>query len=240
MVEVTNLTKSFGEKIVVNDTTWTAKDGHITGFIGHNGAGKTTTLKMLTGALKPTKGTVKLNGIDITKNHLEAKKQFGYVSDSPDHFLRLKGIEYINLMADIYEVPTEKRAEKIKDISTRLGIYDALDSTILSYSHGMRQKVMIIGALIHEPSIWILDEPLLGLDPQSSYELKQMMKEHVSKGNSVIFSTHILEVADKLCDEVLIIKKGVMQFAGSVEELKAKYGSDDLEKIFLSLNGIEV
>ena len=240
MVEVTNLTKSFGEKIVVNDTTWTAKDGHITGFIGHNGAGKTTTLKMLTGALKPTKGTVKLNGIDITKNHLEAKKQFGYVSDSPDHFLRLKGIEYINLMADIYEVPTEKRAEKIKDISTRLGIYDALDNTILSYSHGMRQKVMIIGALIHEPSIWILDEPLLGLDPQSSYELKQMMKEHVSKGNSVIFSTHILEVADKLCDEVLIIKKGVMQFAGSVEDLKVKYNSDDLEKIFLSLNGIEV
>ena len=240
MVEVTNLTKSFGEKIVVNDTTWTAKDGHITGFIGHNGAGKTTTLKMLTGALKPTKGTVKLNGIDITKNHLEAKKQFGYVSDSPDHFLRLKGIEYINLMADIYEVPTEKRAEKIKDISTRLGIYDALDNTILSYSHGMRQKVMIIGALIHEPSIWILDEPLLGLDPQSSYELKQMMKEHVSKGNSVIFSTHILEVADKLCDEVLIIKKGEMQFAGSVEDLKVKYNSDDLEKIFLSLNGIEV
>lgn len=240
MVEVTNLTKSFGEKIVVNDTTWTAKDGHITGFIGHNGAGKTTTLKMLTGALKPTKGTVKLNGIDITKNHLEAKKQFGYVSDSPDHFLRLKGIEYINLMADIYEVPTEERVEKIKNISTRLGIYDALDNTILSYSHGMRQKVMIIGALIHEPSIWILDEPLLGLDPQSSYELKQMMKEHVSKGNSVIFSTHILEVADKLCDEVLIIKKGEMQFAGGVEELKAKYESDDLEKIFLNLNGIEV
>ncbi|MBP5555894.1 MAG: ABC transporter ATP-binding protein [Lachnospiraceae bacterium] len=240
MVEVTNLTKSFGEKIVVNDTTWTAKDGNITGFIGHNGAGKTTTLKMLTGALKPTKGTVKLNGIDITKNHLEAKKQFGYVSDSPDHFLRLKGIEYINLMADIYEVPTEERVEKIKNISTRLGIYDALDNTILSYSHGMRQKVMIIGALIHEPSIWILDEPLLGLDPQSSYELKQMMKEHVSKGNSVIFSTHILEVADKLCDEVLIIKKGEMQFAGGVEELKAKYESDDLEKIFLNLNGIEV
>ena len=115
MVEVTNLTKSFGEKIVVNDTTWTAKDGHITGFIGHNGAGKTTTLKMLTGALKPTKGTVKLNGIDITKNHLEAKKQFGYVSDSPDHFLRLKGIEYINLMADIYEVPTEERGESRED-----------------------------------------------------------------------------------------------------------------------------
>ena len=143
MIEVSNLTKRFGEKTVVNNISWTAKDGNITGFMGHNGAGKTTTLKMITGALKPTEGTVKLNGIDITKDHLEAKKQFGYVSDSPDHFLRLKGIEYINLMADIYEVPTEGRAEKIKDYTKRLGIYDAIDSTILSYSHGMRQKIML-------------------------------------------------------------------------------------------------
>ena len=195
---------------------------------------------MLTGALKPTEGTVKLNGIDITKNHIEAKKQFGYVSDSPDHFLRLKGIEYVNLMADIYEVESEGRAEKIKEISNRLGIFDALDNTILSYSHGMRQKIMLIGALIHEPKIWILDEPMLGLDPQSAYELKQMMKEHVAKGNSVIFSTHVLEVAEKLCDEVLIIKKGEMQFSGSVDELKEKFESDDLEEIFLRLNGIEV
>lgn len=240
MVEVTNLTKSFGEKTVVNNTTWTAKDGHITGFIGHNGAGKTTTLKMITGALKPTEGTIKLNGLDIRKEHIEAKKQFGYVSDTPDHFLRLKGIEYANLMADIYEVPTEGRAEKIKELSTRLGIYDALDNTILSYSHGMRQKIMLIGALVHEPSIWILDEPMLGLDPQSAYELKQMMKEHVAKGNSVLFSTHVLEVADKLCDEVLIIKKGEMQFVGGVDALKEKYESDDLEEIFLRLNGIEV
>ena len=239
MIEVTNLTKKFGDKTVVDHTTWTAQDGHITGFIGHNGAGKTTTLKMLTGALKPTEGTVKLNGIDIIENHIEAKKQFGYVSDSPDHFLRLKGIEYVNLMADIYEVPTKGRADSIKTVATRLGIYDALNNTILSYSHGMRQKVMIMGALIHEPSIWILDEPLLGLDPQSSYELKQMMKEHVKKGNSVIFSTHVLEVADKLCDEILVIKEGKMQFAGSLDELKSKYESDDLEEIFLRLNGIK-
>ncbi len=239
MIEVSNLTKRFGEKTVVNNISWTAKDGNITGFMGHNGAGKTTTLKMITGALKPTEGTVKLNGIDITKDHLEAKKQFGYVSDSPDHFLRLKGIEYINLMADIYEVPTEGRAEKIKDYTKRLGIYDAIDSTILSYSHGMRQKIMLVGALIHEPSIWLLDEPMLGLDPQSAYELKQMMKEHVKKGHSVLFSTHVLEVADKLCDEVLIIRKGEMQFTGSLDELKAKYPGDDLEKIFLKLNGIE-
>ena len=239
MIEATNLTKKFGDKTVVDHTTWTAQDGHITGFIGHNGAGKTTTLKMLTGALKPTEGTVKLNGIDIIENHIEAKKQFGYVSDSPDHFLRLKGIEYVNLMADIYEVPAEGRADSIRTMATRLGIYDSLDNIILSYSHGMRQKIMLMGALIHEPSIWILDEPLLGLDPQSSYELKQMMKEHVNKGNSVIFSTHILEVADKLCDEILVIKEGKMQFAGNLDELKDKYESDDLEEIFLRLNGIK-
>lgn len=240
MVEVTNLTKRFKEKVVVDDISWVASDGKITGFIGHNGAGKTTTLKMLTGALKPTEGTVKLNGIDITKDHLEAKKQFGYVSDSPDHFLRLKGIEYINLMADIYEVPSDGRDSKIKELATRLGMFDVLDSTILSYSHGMRQKIMLMGALIHEPSIWILDEPLLGLDPQSAYELKQMMKEQAKKGKSVIFSTHVLEVAEKLCDEVLIIKKGKMQFTGSVDELKEKYNSEDLEEIFLKLNGINV
>ena len=239
MVEVTNLTKKFGEKVVVDNTTWTAKDGHITGFIGHNGAGKTTSLKMITGALKPTEGTIKLNGIDIRKDHLEAKKQFGYVSDSPDHFLRLKGIEYVNLMADIYDDPGDGRADRIKTFAERLGIYDALDSTILSYSHGMRQKIMLIGALVHDPSIWILDEPMLGLDPQSAYELKQMMKEHVAKGNSVLFSTHVLEVAEKLCDEVLIIKKGQMQFTGSVDALKEKYASDDLEEIFLKLNGID-
>lgn len=240
MIEVKNLTKKFGDKAVVNNTSWTAKDGKITGFIGHNGAGKTTTLKMLTGAMKPTEGTATLNGYDIVTDHLEAKKQFGFVSDSPDHFLRLKGIEYVNMMADIFEIPTEGRKEKIKDLATRLSIYDALDNTILSYSHGMRQKIMIVGALIHDPSIWILDEPMLGLDPQSAYELKKMMKEHVAKGNSVLFSTHVLEVAEKLCDEVLIIKKGEMQFTGSVDELKEKYHSDDLEAIFLKLNNIEL
>lgn len=239
MIEVQNVSKKFGkDKLAVNNISWVAKDGCITGFIGHNGAGKTTTLKMITGALKPSEGSIKLNGIDITKDPLNAKKQFGYVSDSPDHFLKLKGIEYVNLMADIYDVPSDGRAQKIKDLATRLGIFDALDGTIQSYSHGMRQKIMIMGALIHEPSIWILDEPMLGLDPQSAYELKKMMKEHVAKGNSVLFSTHVLEVADKLCDNVLLIKKGEMQFSGSVSDLKAKYQSDDLEKIFLELNDI--
>ena len=240
MIEALNLTKVFGDKKVVNNISWTARDGCITGFIGHNGAGKTTTLKMVTGAMKPTEGTVTLNGIDITKDPLNAKKQFGFVSDSPDHFLRLKGIEYVNLMADIYDVPSEGRKTRISEITERLGIYDALNDVILSYSHGMRQKIMLTGTLIHEPSIWILDEPMLGLDPQSSYELKKMMKEHAAKGKSVLFSTHVLEVAEKLCDDVLIIKKGEMQFTGDLDSLKKKYGKDDLEEIFLEMNGINI
>ena len=237
MIEVCNLTKVFGnDKKVVNDISWTARDGCITGFIGHNGAGKTTTLKMITGAMKPTSGYAKLNGIDITEDPLNAKKQFGYVADSPDHFLRLKGIEYVNLMADIYEVPTAGRKKKISELTERLGIYDALNNMILTYSHGMRQKIMLAGALIHEPSIWILDEPMLGLDPQSAYELKKMMKEHAQSGRSVLFSTHVLEVAEKLCDDVLIIRKGEMKFTGDIDSLKKKYGKDDLEEIFLELN----
>lgn len=240
MIEVKNLTKVYGkDHVVVNDTSWTAPDGAITGFIGANGAGKTTTLKMLTGALRPTEGTVLLNGINIAENPLEAKKQFGYVSDSPDHFLRLKGIEYVNFMADIYGMPTEGRAEMIQEYAERLGIAHALEQKIMAYSHGMRQKIMVIGALIHKPSIWILDEPMLGLDPQSAYELKQMMKEHVAKGNSVLFSTHVLEVAEKLCDHILIIKKGELQYSGTVDGLRQKYGDDDLESIFLKLNGIK-
>lgn len=239
MIEVKNLTKKYGkDSVVVNNCSWTANDGAITGFIGPNGAGKTTTLKMITGALAPTEGTALLNGIDIQKEPLKAKEQYGYVSDSPDHFLRLKGIEYLNFIADIYEISKEDREKVITDYAKRLGIYDALNSTILSYSHGMRQKIMILGALIHNPSIWILDEPLTGLDPQAAFELKNMMKEHVQNGNSVLFSTHVLEVAEKLCDKVIIIKKGIVQFEGSLEELREKYkGEDSLESVFLKLTG---
>lgn len=235
MIEVSNLTKKFGNHVAVDNTTWTAKDGAITGFIGPNGAGKTTSLKMITGVLSADEGRVLLNGIDIAQNPIEAKKQFGYVSDSPDHFLRLKGIEYINFMADLYDAPQEGREEFIMDCAKRFGLESALNEKILSYSHGMRQKIMIIGCLVHNPSIWILDEPMLGLDPQSAYELKQMMKEHVAKGNSVLFSTHVLEVAEKLCDEVLIIKKGAIQYQGTVENLEAQYTGESLEEIFLEL-----
>ena len=240
MIEVHDLLKVYGKKEVVSHTTWTAKDGAITGFIGPNGAGKTTTLKMITGILKPDGGFVLLNGTDIRKSPLEAKQQFGFVSDSPDHFLRLKGIEYVNFMADMYGMPAEGRKEFLEEYAGRLGIFDALNSSILSYSHGMRQKIMILGALIHKPPIWILDEPMLGLDPLASHELKLMMKEHAAKGNSVLFSTHVLEVAEKLCDEILIIKKGVLLYQGTVEGLQAKYPPEmSLEDIFIDINGKE-
>ena len=221
---------------MVKDISFTAKDGAITGFIGHNGAGKSTTIKAITGVISPTEGTILINGIDIARDALNAKRQFGYVSDSPDHFLRLSGMEYLDFMADIYDAPAEGRAQFIEDYAKRFGIYDALNNKILSYSHGMRQKIMIMGALIHDPSVWILDEPLTGLDPQSAFELKKMMREHVEKGNSVFFSTHVLEVAEKLCDEICIIKNGELLYNGTMDELKSTYKSQaSLENIFLEL-----
>ncbi len=236
LICVQNYTKKYGDKTVVNDISFTAKDGAITGFIGHNGAGKSTTIKAITGVIRPTSGSITINGIDIQKDGKKAKSQFGYVCDSPDHFLRLSGVEYLNFMADIYDTPLEGRSAFIEDYAKRFGIYDSLNSTILSYSHGMRQKIMIMGALIHNPSVWILDEPLTGLDPQSAFELKQMMREHVQKGNSVFFSTHVLEVAEKLCDEICIIKKGEFLYCGTLDELRATHKSNaSLENIFLEL-----
>lgn len=236
LIQVQHFTKKFGEKTVVRDISFTARDGAITGFIGHNGAGKSTTIKAITGVIRPTEGTILINGVDIVKDPLNAKRQFGYVSDSPDHFLRLTGLEYLHFMADIYDAPTDGRAEFIEGYAKRFGIYDALNSSILSYSHGMRQKIMIMGALIHDPSVWILDEPMTGLDPQSAFELKQMMREHVEKGNSVFFSTHVLEVAEKLCDEICIIKAGELLYSGTLDDLKATHKSQaSLENIFLEL-----
>lgn len=240
MIQVQNLTKVYGDKAVVKNISFTAKDGKITGFIGHNGAGKSTTIKAVTGVIKPTDGTILINNIDIVKDNKKAKYQFGYVSDSPDHFLRLSGLEYLHFMADIYDTPAEERAEFIESYAKRFDIYASLNNTILSYSHGMRQKIMIMGALIHNPSVWILDEPLTGLDPQSAFELKKMMREHVEKGNSVFFSTHVLEVAEKLCDEICIIKSGELLYNGTLDDLKATHKSQaSLENIFLELTEIK-
>ena len=220
----------------MNNCSFQVEYGKITGFIGPNGAGKTTTLKMITGILEPTEGQILLDGTDIQVNPLEAKKKIGFVSDNPDNFLRLKGLEYLNFMADIYAVPQAGRMEKIQDMAKRFEIEDVLGDKILSYSHGMRQKVMVMGALIHDPSLWILDEPMTGLDPRAAFELKEMMREHAQSGHAVLFSTHVLEVAEKLCDQVVIINKGQIVFQGTLDQLRADYPEEEsLEDIFLAV-----
>ncbi|WP_409016599.1 ABC transporter ATP-binding protein [Anaerostipes caccae] len=241
MIRINHITKKFGQdKVAVNDAAWQVPDGAITGFIGPNGAGKTTTLKMVTGVLKPDAGQILINGMDIVKQPVKAKEQFGFVSDTPDNFLRLKGIEYLNFMGDIYGVPVRERTRFITTYANRFGIEQVLGDKILSYSHGMRQKIMIMGALIHSPSVWILDEPMNGLDPQASFELKKMMREHADSGKAVLFSTHVLEVAEKLCDQVVMICKGKIQFQGTLDQLKSQFPADmDLETIFMEMTGNE-
>lgn len=237
MLELKNVTKIFGKDFkAVDDLTLNIENGYIYGFLGPNGAGKTTTLKMITGILSPDSGEIIINGINISSEPTEAKKQFGFVSDSPDMFLKLKGIEYLNFIGAVYEVDNERLKNNIVKYSNIFGMSDVLNNKIESYSHGMRQKIALIGALIHEPKIWILDEPLTGLDPKSSFTLKEMMKEHVNSGNVVLFSTHVLEVAEKLCDKVAVISKGKLLFNGTIEEMKNKVGDDEsLEKMFLEL-----
>lgn len=241
MIEITNVSKTFGgNKKAVDNISLVIPDGEIVGFLGPNGAGKTTTLKMITGILECDSGSIKINGIDIAKEPIKAKKQFGFVPDNPDMFLRLKGIEYLNFMADVYEVAEEDRKPRIDNLAKRFGMVDALFDEIQSYSHGMRQKIVIIGALVHEPKVWILDEPLTGLDPKSSYILKEMMREQANNGKTVFFSTHVLDVAEKVCDRVAIINKGKISFCGTIQEMREHFKSNEsLEKMFLELTNHE-
>ena len=236
MIEIKHVTKTFGTKKAVDDLDLTIPTGEIIGFIGPNGAGKTTTINMMTGVLNPDEGDILINGKSIQKEPLEAKRQFGLVPDSPDMFLRLKGIEYLNFMGDIYEVDTQVRQQRIEALAETFEMKEGLNDKILSYSHGMRQKIIIMGVLINEPEVWILDEPMTGLDPQSSFRLKQMMKEHAAKGKTVFFSTHVLEVAEKLCDKIAIIAHGKMVYFGTLGDLRAQHGENQsLEELFLEV-----
>lgn len=237
MLEFIDVSKSYnGKTKAVDGLNLKVNDGEIFGFIGHNGAGKTTTIKMLTGILKNDQGYIGINGINITDSPIEAKMQFGYVPDSPDMFLRLKGIEYINFMADMYDVDNSVRKERIKELSDRFEMNDALGDKIESYSHGMRQKIVIMGVLVHSPSVWIMDEPMTGLDPRASFTLKEMMREHADSGKTVFFSTHVLEVAEKICDRVAIINKGKLLFCGTLPELREHFkANESLEKMFLEM-----
>lgn len=237
MIEIKNVSKSYikNEKIIDN-LNLEIKDGEIFGFLGPNGAGKTTTIKMITGILKMDEGDVFIDGQSITQNPVTAKSNFGFVPDSPDMYLKLKGIEYLNFIADIYKIDSKIRKDRIEKLSREFEIYDNLNEQIQNYSHGMRQKLLIIGVLLHEPKNWILDEPLTGLDPKSAYDLKEKMKAHSQKGNTVFFSTHVLEVAEKLCDRIGIINKGKLIFVGTYEEMKKQFkDSNSLEDIFLKV-----
>lgn len=240
MIKIENVSKTYNNTVkAVDNLNLTVNDGEIVGFIGPNGAGKTTTLKMLTGILVPDEGSIHINEYDILKEPLKAKQEIGYIADSPDMFLRLKGIEFLNLISDIYKVPTDTRRERIKNLGEHFGLLEVFDKPMQSYSHGMRQKMMVAAALVHNPAVWILDEPLTGLDPKSAFALKNMMRNHADAGNSVLFSTHVLEVAEKLCDKVIIINHGKTLFYGTLEELAAKHSGMDLEKIFLELTADE-
>ena len=237
MIEIKNVSKVFGKDFkAVDNLSLNTEEGYVYGFLGPNGAGKTTTLKMITGILNPDDGKITINGIDISMEPTLAKEQFGFVSDNPDLFLKLKGIEYLNFVGSVYSVDKTKLNENILKYSKMFEMDTVLNNKIESYSHGMRQKIAIIGALIHEPKVWILDEPLTGLDPKASFTLKEMMKEHAKNGNVVLFSTHVLEVAEKVCDKVAIIAKGKLVFDGTIEEMKSKVGEDEsLEQMFLEL-----
>lgn len=236
MISFQHVSKTFDGKVkAVDDVSFTVNPGEIVGFIGPNGSGKTTSMKMMTGVLNPDEGSIQIGKYDIVKEPLKAKQEIGYISDNPDQFLRLTGLEYLNLMADIYGIAKEERGGRIERFAKEFGVYDVLHRQMAGYSHGMRQKMMVLGALVHEPEVWILDEPMTGLDPESAFVLKQMMREHADKGYSVLFSTHVLEVAEKLCDRVVIIRYGKKLFEGTLEELVSRYHNQSLEEIFLEM-----
>lgn len=236
MIEIKHVSKTFNRDIkAIDDVNLKIKDGEIVGFIGLNGAGKTTLIKMLTGVLKPDEGQILIDGYDIVKEPIQAKQIIGYMADSPDMFLRLTGLEYIHFLSDIYKVPKKEREERTKELCNKFQLDDVLAKPMQGYSHGTRQKMMVVGALVHNPKVWILDEPLIGLDPQSAILLKDMMREHAKKKNTVFFSTHVLEIAEKLCDKIAIIHKGKVIFYGTLDSLKEKYNKKDLEKLFVEV-----
>lgn len=237
MITFDHVSKQYGDKFALSDLNVTIDNGEIFGLIGHNGAGKTTTISTLTSIIEPTYGEISVDGMKLTEHRDEIKRKIAYVPDSPDIFLNLTADEYWHFLAKIYGVSDEETEKRIEELANLFDIYDRRFETISSYSHGMRQKAIIIGALVPNPDIWILDEPLTGLDPQASFDLKEMMKKHANDGNTIIFSTHVLAVAEQLCDRIGILRQGKLIFVGTLEELKADHPDKDLETIYLELAG---
>lgn len=232
MLKIEHLTKVYGNKKAVDDLSLHIKKGEIYGFIGHNGAGKTTTIKSCCGILKFDKGEIYVDGISIKENPLACKKQIAYLPDNPDLYDYMTGIQFLNFIADVFGIPQKERQEKIHNYSEMFGIKGDLAQPVSAYSHGMKQKLAIISALIHDPKLIIMDEPFVGLDPKSAHTLKEQMREICNCGGAIFFSTHVLEVAEKLCDKVAIIKDGKLIRSGSMEEVK---GDESLESVFLEL-----
>ena len=238
MIEIQNLCKSYNKGTVkaVDSLNLTVRPGEIFGFLGPNGAGKTTTIKMMVGLLKPDSGSVKINGFDIQNDPLRVKESISFVPDNPEVYDKLTGIEYLNFLGDVYGVPGQVRKEKISRFLELFELKGAVNDLIQSYSHGMRQKLVLIGAILHEPQVFILDEPMVGLDPKSANNLKKYMREHCDNGKTVFFSTHVLEVAERLCDRIGIINQGRLITCGTMEELKGQsQNKESLENIFLEL-----
>ena len=232
MLEIKNVSKSYGNKKVLDNVSLKIKKGKIFGFIGENGAGKTTLIKAIVGIHDFDSGDILIDGVSIKENPVLCKKKMAYVPDNPDIYPNLRGIDYLNFICDVYGVDQEKRTERIKKYSDMFELSDSLGEVISAYSHGMKQKLAIIAALVHEPKLIIMDEPFVGLDPKATHLLKQLMRQMCDQGAAIFFSTHVLEVAEKLCDKIAIIKAGKLIVSGNTQDV---IGDESLEDVFLEL-----
>lgn len=237
MIEFQNVSKTYGATQALKDLNLSIQEGQIVGLIGHNGAGKSTTIKSLVSVINPTSGKILVDGFDLASHRLRIKQKIGYVADSPDLFLRLTAQEFWDLVAASYGLNSQDYEKRLVDLLHLFDFADHRYEVIETFSHGMRQKVFVIGALLSDPDIWVLDEPMTGLDPQAAFDLKQLMRAHTDKGKTVLFSTHVLEVAEQICDRLAILKKGELIFYGTVAELKAEHPDQSLEAIYLNLAG---
>ena len=237
MIEFQDVSKTYGATQALKDLNLSIQEGQIVGLIGHNGAGKSTTIKSLVSVINPTAGKILVDGLDLASNRLRIKQKIGYVADSPDLFLRLTAQEFWDLVAASYGLTKQDYENRLVDLLHLFDFASHRYEVIETFSHGMRQKVFVIGALLSDPDIWVLDEPMTGLDPQAAFDLKQLMRAHADKGKTVLFSTHVLEVAEQLCDRLAILKKGELIFYGTVAELKAEHPDQSLEAIYLNLAG---
>ena len=234
MLKIDHFTKTYGEKKAVDDLTLHIQRGEIYGFIGHNGAGKTTTLKSVAGIMQFDSGEILIDGTSIQKDPIGCKKKMAYIPDNPDLYEFMTGMQYLNFVGDIFAIPAAQRKQRIQELADTFELTGDLNQPISAYSHGMKQKLAIISAWIHEPKLILMDEPFVGLDPKASHILKGMMREVCNQGGAIFFSTHVLEVAEKLCDKVAIIKGGKLVRSGTMEEVK---GDTSLESVFLELEG---